>query len=355
MISREIGMSPRLYLLFLLPATLVFYFIKKIHLGENVDIFWTDVNYLNWIDRLHDLPFELASIPSIYASSFLISAPEPTASYLTYLLCLAVPDLPLNYYLDIYNILYIILFFLLLYRFELPGYLRLLLVIALSFGYYEFTALHSTHRFKLALMLLMVSLLLRERKPLLAKNITALAFMTHFSLFAILPFLYLTGKRVLKGVEPPSFNLILTWAAIYYGIILVLLTSSGDVEHYDEMVRIHVANKMTHAQLDISDLSYLIGASFLGLYLLNRMVSYLGRYMLIVSSSVYLASILVVVGTSTLLFSIYMMLAPIFVTSYGTESVIGKRFILAFLIPLAIYSMFKGATLAPLPLFFEKH
>lgn len=355
MIGKGIRMSPRVFVFLLLPATLVVYFSKIILLGESIDIFMTNENYLNWIEALHDIPFEIASIPSIYTSSFIISAPEPIASYLTYLLCLAVPNLPLDYYLDIYNILYIVLIFMMLYRFELPGYLKFLLAIAVSFGYYEFTALHSTHRLKLALMLLMAALLLRERKPLLARNFTALAFMTHFSLFAILPFLQLLGKRVLKGVEPPSLRLILVWAAIFYsGIVLALLVGGGDLEYFDDMVKLHVGNKMSHAKLELSYLGYLIIAYIVVFYAANRTIDYFDKKYLMVSSIAYLGAILVVVGTSTLLYSLYVILMPILVAAYGKESVIGKRFIVAFLIPLAIYSLFKGATLAPWPLYVER-
>ena len=343
-----------LFMIIIMVFTFLFYYFKVIAIGSSLDIFDTDKFYYNWMESIKVIPISFDSISSIYFSSLkFISAPEPVSSYLTFIVYNLFPNLTGGLYLHILNLLYITLSIFLIFKSKISPYLLLLLLISLSIGYYEFTVMHSTHRFKIAVILILVSMLIRKDYPRLSQSVLGLACLTHFSLFAMLPVLWFLGRAGFSSAPmPPFLSIAILGLAFASSIIFSEVSNDGDMEAFEDTVLIFISNKLGHAGLDIEATLYILLVVIFLMPFINRILLRIKRRIIVYLLGIYLLFALLVVGTSTLLFSFYLMLTPIFISIYSEQSVVNKRYIFIFVSIICLYSIYRGFNLAPMPLFF---
>jgi hypothetical protein len=122
---------------------------------------------------------------------------------------------------------------------------------------------------------------------------------------------------------------------------------------FEDTVLIFINNKLGHAGLDVEATLYILVAVIFLRPIINRIFLRINRQIIVYLLGIYLLFALLVVGTSTLLFTFYLMLTPIFISIYGEQSVINKRYIFIFISTICFYSIYRGINLAPMPLFFD--
>ena len=320
--------------------------------GYNFDIFDTDKYYHAWLDKIALQQFSVSvPVDVIYHSMVHISAPEPVASLLSYSILKLVP-IPAELLLHLFNVIYLSLAYAVIVRSMASSYLKVMLIILLIIGYYEFTLLYSTHRLKIAIILIQISILSASKYPILSKNMLVLSFLTHFSLFAALPILYLLRYVGFYTIRTPDVKLIIYWAV---GIVVYIhcfgVYTEYDIDDIIFRLLSGFEHKMNHAGITIQ----ILPAIFVALYLLFvflRAISALSisSIMLYVVIIVYFSLSTFYIGSSLMIFTFYVVLSPFLLEVYSRHGAVRDRCIQYYLVPTALYGLYRGFTLAPIPI-----
>jgi hypothetical protein len=337
--------------LFVLCFVLVLYVLKVYSLKNTLDIFQTDTYYHSWIDNISDEVFEYESIYKVYIYTLAnISAPEPISSILILAIQSAVKISP-ELLIDLANVIYLCLAVLIIARSGVPWLFKIMLLLLLSLGYYEFTLLHSTHRFKIAVIMFLIYQLSSKRFPRAASIVLSLSFLTHFSLFPAIPLLYFLRQAGYQNIPSPNVRLISIFAI---GVSLLIyfsaLIDQADLVSFADSTVIKLENKLSHASLDIYSSLIIFGAALCSFPIFRRLEkSFKSRHTELLAIS-YAAISLAVIGTSVMVFSYYSILMSIFVATYSTNQPDKQKKIISVISLLGIYSLYKGISYAPLPL-----
>ena len=312
------------------------------------DIFQTDRFYLNWFEALNEIKFGVGAFSEYYTASIKeISAPEPLASIIVVGTLVLLPVTSETLF-DTYSIIFLVLYLYLVTSSSMNLFIKLILIISMVIGYYEFTLMYSTHRLKIAVILVLMSLITQYKYSRLSDNLFAASFWVHFSLFSIIPILFILKWYGFRFIKVPKLFHLSIWGV---GVFSILVVSS----FYDDGTLLTgygylgLEGKLKHVNIDEEQFIMYLTLSILIGYVISLFKDKL-KLLLLLIAMLYFVGSLLVVGTSVLLYTYYVLMIPILVSVYSYCGSSHRILIAVAILPMVLYSLYRGFQLAPVPI-----
>lgn len=359
---------------------LIFYYFTVVICGDNLDLWGATKFYYQWVENISELGNGISTIFQTYPLTLAnISAPEPSAGFLMYLITRFIDSA--HSAIHFVNVLCLIFVCGFIGKSIKNIWLLLLLIITISTGYYEFVLIHMTHRFKIAILFLMVSMYYSRKKKKLADIFLWLSFTAHLSMLFAAPIFLLFRKLNFKNIPKLSFS---KYHLIVISSVMLLIaikgfeglasSSSTLVEGYDHF-KLGMSRKMVAGSGIDTDYFWKLGEefqwmSFFGVVLIMTILIvliFLKEFMLffrgreIIPKKVWVVSLLnyvilslLFIGTSRLLMVYYIIFSLILVTNFTRLSSKVKLYYLGFFSPLFLYNLANGFYKGPISIIIEE-
>jgi len=332
----------RFYFFFL--PTITIYFLLILFLGDRLNIYDSDIYYLNWLDELREIAFDSNFLKNIaIATNSTLAAPEIIAVFPYWFLSLLFES---NYSV-IYtlNIFYIVFLLCAALYARVNNILLLLVCLCLLFGIYDNALLYMTHRFKVAVIFFLLSLGLyrNTRSSSLAEFFLVSSFVSHLSMLVpILIYPYLMARA---GLNYPRIRL--KYLALYS--ILYVFAYYGTL-FGNEVQGVQILfNKLEFINFEKYQnlFTYLFIAFILMLPFYHKILYIFNRYWHFVFVA-YVGFTLYFIGPSRLLSVYSFFLTVIFLVYYFDMRKLDRQLLTSVYIVLFVWQMFKGFYLGPI-------
>ena len=339
---------------------IIYAFVVNVGEGK-LDLYGATIFYYNWVDEISKLGFSSLELAQTYNVTLQeISAPEPIPGIFVYFLTIFIKVS--THVFHFINLLVLLLFVYFIKNTIREKVIFFLMFVVVTTGYYEYVLLHMVHRFKIAVLFLMLSLYFVNKKQGLSDSFYILSLLSHFSMIPTLPLVFLLrrlGFNILPSFSSKKLILTVGLLAIAYissvsGSGLRGLRGLSDVTDLDYLVYIFLSkfNQSTLAIELVYGAIFLLLAYGISRPFLNRFKSF-GSLFWLGALFVYLVSSLSIIGTSRLLMVYYIWFLLIYLANYPFFS--HKKRIIVFMLfsPLFFYNFINGFSKGPVSIVYN--
>ena len=343
--KKRITVAP--FLIFLIVSIYAF----VVNVGDGyLDIYGATIFYYNWVDEIAKLQFSLSGLAETYNVTLKeISAPEPISGILVYFITSFI-KVSTNVF-HLINVLVLILFAYFIKNTFKEKVLFALMFIVVITGYYEYVLLHMTHRFKISLLFLMLSLYFANKKQGLSEALFVFSLLSHFSMIAILPMIFCL--RRLGFTVLPRFSVKKSVATI--GIVSLVYIFNAFEGSDTEYLTLIFFNKFNQSSLPNQAVFTLISLLlFYGIFkkFFNRF-NIFGPLFYLGALFIYIVLSLSFIGTSRLLMVYYITFLLIYLANYPYFSPRKRTVIFALFSPLFFYNFINGFIKGPIAIVYD--
>lgn len=315
-----------------------------------LDLYGATIYYYNWADEISKLGFSFSELAETYIVTLKeISAPEPIPGILVYFITSFI-KLSTNVF-HFLNLLVLILFAYFIKNTIKDKVIFSLMFLVVATGYYEYVLLHMTHRFKIAILFLMLSLYFINKKKGLSDILYIFSLLSHFSMIPTLPLVFMLrrlGFTILPSIS--SKKLILT-AALLSIVYIPNILDGSDTEYLIYIFLTKFNQSFLFIEVIYAAI-FLLLVYGISIKFINRLKSF-GALFWLGALFVYLVLSLSIIGTSRLLMVYYIWFLLIYLANYPFFS--QKKRIIVFMLfsPLFFYNFINGFIKGPVSIVYN--
>lgn len=343
--KKRITVAP--FLIFLIVS--IYAFVVNVGAGY-LDIYGATIFYYNWVDEIVKLQFSLSGLAETYNVTLKeISAPEPIPGILVYFITSFIKVSTSVFHFI--NVLVLILFVYFIKNTFKDKVLFTLVFIVIVTGYYEYVLLHMTHRFKISVLFLMLSLYFTNKKQDLSDVFFVFSLLSHFSMVAILPMMFFL-RRLGFTVLPRFSGKKLVATMVIVSLLYIFNAFEGSDLEYLTLI---FFNKFNQSSLP-DQLVYTLISLFFVYSIFRRFLNrfnIFGPLFWLGALFIYTVLSLSIIGTTRLLMVYYITFLLIYLANYPFFSPRKRTVIFALFSPLFFYNFINGFIKGPITIVYD--